>query len=191
MRRLMAVVSVVLCLGLVFAVESRNARARPDRDSQREEQREGVSILEFDSMVGVFGAFRGPTNAIRGVPGAGAGWRDPKVEGELNSNGKLEIEVRGLVLVRTGTNPVPNFGVIVSCLTVDPTGKVAIANADPGQVFPATTAGNANIEAKVELPSPCMAPIVFVIAPPTPARPTGAWFAVTGHSRQEQRETED
>lgn len=191
MRRLMVVVSVVLCLGLLFAVESRNARASQDRDTPREEQREELSILEFDSMVGVFGAFRGPTNAIRGVPGAGADWKNPRVEGVLRGNGGLGIEVRGLVLVSTGTNPAANFGVIVSCMTVDPTGKVTVANVNPGKVFPATTAGNANIKAKLGLPSPCLAPIVFVIAPPTPARPTGAWFAVTGHSGQEQREMED
>jgi hypothetical protein len=49
----------------------------------------------------------------------------------------------------------------------------ATANVETGLV-PATTTGNAEIEATVNLPSPCFAPIVFVTSP------TGSWFAVTG-----------
>ena len=40
--------------------------------------------------------------------------------------------------------------------------------------FPASMKGNADIRARVKLPEPCIAPIVFV------ASPTGAWFAATG-----------
>jgi len=36
------------------------------------------------------------------------------------------------------------------------------------------TAGNAKIEARVDLPEPCLAPLVFV------TNPGGAWFAVSG-----------
>jgi len=42
-------------------------------------------------MFGVSGPFLGPTNAIRGVPGAGAAWRLSRVEGELGADGKLEM----------------------------------------------------------------------------------------------------
>ena len=40
--------------------------------------------------------------------------------------------------------------------------------------MPATMTGNAEIDAKVALPSPCFAPIVFVTSG------GGNWFAVTG-----------
>ena len=40
--------------------------------------------------------------------------------------------------------------------------------------FPASPTGNADIRARVKLPEPCIAPIVFV------ASPGGAWFAATG-----------
>jgi len=40
--------------------------------------------------------------------------------------------------------------------------------------FRASMAGNSEIRARVKLPEPCIAPIVFV------ASPTGAWFAATG-----------
>jgi hypothetical protein len=36
------------------------------------------------------------------------------------------------------------------------------------------TNGNAKIEEELDLPDPCLAPIVFVTSP------TGSWFAVTG-----------
>jgi hypothetical protein len=48
-----------------------------------------------------------------------------------------------------------------------------VANVTTGQ-FPASMRGNADIRARVTLPQPCVAPIVFV------ASPTGAWFAATG-----------
>jgi hypothetical protein len=35
----------------------------------------GGTVLEFKTMVGVDGPFRGAANAIRGIPGAGAPWR--------------------------------------------------------------------------------------------------------------------
>jgi hypothetical protein len=40
--------------------------------------------------------------------------------------------------------------------------------------FPATITGDAEIEAAVDLPTPCIAPVVFVTSP------GGAWFAATG-----------
>jgi hypothetical protein len=40
--------------------------------------------------------------------------------------------------------------------------------------FPATPDGDATIEATVDLPEPCIAPVVFVTSP------TNAWFAATG-----------
>ena len=40
--------------------------------------------------------------------------------------------------------------------------------------FPSTMGGDSEIEAALELPSPCIAPIVFVTSP------GGAWFGATG-----------
>jgi hypothetical protein len=41
-------------------------------------------------------------------------------------------------------------------------------------LFPASPAGDSHIRDTVALPSPCVAPIVFVTSP------TGAWFSATG-----------
>ena len=133
----------------------------------------GDTVLKFNTMVGVNGPFRGPTNAIRGFPGAGAPWRVDSVEGKLKSGGRLTIDVEGLVLVSTGLNPAASFHGLVSCLTNDAT-TVSTVNLLT-DAFPATITGDAEIDADVALPSPCVAPIVFV----TNAAGT-SWFAVTG-----------
>jgi hypothetical protein len=133
-------------------------------------------ILEFGTMVGVSGPFRGATNNIRGVNGAGAPWTLTEANGELTASGHLEISVRGLVLVSTGVNPVANFRAIVSCLTADGSGTAAATSNIVTDSFPATPAGDADFEIAVLLPTPCIAPIVFV----TNAAGT-AWFSVTGH----------
>ena len=140
----------------------------------------GPTMLEWQTMVGVPQAFTGNTNAavIRGVAGGGIPWRLDLGKGELSSGGHLEIKVRGLVLAtgaNAGNNPVGVFKGLVSCLTSD----AAVVNTPTGE-FPATTGpasaggGNADIEANLNLPSPCIAPIVFV------TNAGGSWFAATG-----------
>jgi hypothetical protein len=142
----------------------------------------GPKILEFQTMVGVPQAFTGLTNKalIRDVPGGGIPWTLTSAKGELSTSGKLEITVTGLVLAagaNAGTNPVGNFRGLVSCLTDAST--PAVVNVSTGD-FAATTGaataggGNAKIEATLDLPNPCIAPIVFVTSP------GGAWFAATG-----------
>jgi hypothetical protein len=133
----------------------------------------GETVLKFETMVGVNGPFRGATNAIRGFPGAGAAWRVDSVDGKLKAGGRLDIDVEGLMLVSTGVNPAASFHGLVSCLTNDAT-TVSTVNLLT-DAFPATPTGDAEIRANVALPSPCVAPIVFV----TNAAGT-SWFAVTG-----------
>jgi hypothetical protein len=136
---------------------------------------DGDAILEFDTMVGVTGPFVGGANPIREIGGGGVPWRIDRGRGELGTDGDLEIDVRGLVLATTGQNPQAAFRAVVSCLSIGATGGPTTVNVttDP---FPATPEGDATIEALLSLPSPCIAPIIFV--------GTGAgafrWFASTG-----------
>lgn len=138
-------------------------------------------ILEFDTMTGVATPYLGATNAIRGVPGGGLPWVITAVKGELGVSGKLEIRVEGLVFAndpsvpaeRRGINTVPNFRALVSCLSRDSNGAPSVVNVATDN-FPASSAGNAYIEANLALPTPCIAPIIFVTSP------GGAWFASTG-----------
>jgi len=127
------------------------------------------TILEFENMVGVSGQFVGANGTpVRGLHGGGLPWVITSGEGEVDSAGNVEVEVRGLVLANTLTNPVPNFRAVVSCL--DASGNPV--NISTG-LFPASPQGNADIEATVQLPRPCRDPIVFVTSPGL------AWFAMS------------
>lgn len=137
--------------------------------------------LEIDRMLGVDGPFLGNANPIRGVPGGGLPWVLDEAKVELESDGQLEIEVEGLIIPASsgfGNNPAPFFRAIVSCLSVDVTGMVTTANVTTTNgaevMIGDPRNGDAKIEAEVELPEPCIAPIVFVTSP------NGAWFSVTG-----------
>jgi len=135
-------------------------------------------ILDFDTMVGLPSSLTGTQAPIRGVNGGGLPWVLTAAKGKLTTSGDLDIKVVGLVLAsgaNTGSNPIATFRGLVSCL--DSTGAIVNVSTDP---FPATTGpastggGNSKIRASLELPDPCIAPIVFVTSP------TGAWFAVSG-----------
>jgi hypothetical protein len=167
MKRRIALLAALLLLVLVASTTGLGSS-----DSRK--------ILAFDVMAPVSEPFTGATNAIRGVPGGGLPWELDAAKGELRADGRLEVEVEGLVLARRapvpealrGTNPIASFKAIVSCLTVDG-GAPATVNVSTA-LAPASPTGDAKIEDSLELPSPCFAPIVFVTSP------GGMWFAVTG-----------
>jgi hypothetical protein len=159
-RRGIVFLVVMSCLGLGLAV-----KAKQPRPVQQ--------LLEFNTMFPVSGPYVGTTNPIRSIGGGGVPWQIATGHGDLRSDGKIEVEVTGLVLVSTQSNPVSTFRAVVSCQSIDGTGNPSVVNVSTGD-FPASSAGDAVIEDTVELPSPCVAPIVFVTSP------TMRWFAVTG-----------
>jgi hypothetical protein len=136
------------------------------------------TLLHFNTMVGVPASFTAAQNPIRGINGGGLPWMLTSAAGRLSESGRLELVVHGLVLAagaNAGSNPIANFKVIVSCLTTD-----GVIDNETSELFPASTGpassggGNAQIQTTLTLPSPCIAPIVFVTSP------GGAWFAATG-----------
>jgi len=168
MRKTLAVaLTIVMTLGgLLFGGQASPAAA----DDQ--------TMLKFNTMVGVPESFTGTQNPIRGINGGGLPWMLTSAEGRLSSDGRLQLQINGLVLAagsNAGTNPIANFRVIVSCLTTG-----GLVDNETSDLFPATTGpaltggGDAHIVTTFALPSPCIAPIVFVTSP------GGAWFAATG-----------
>ena len=168
-RRYFSVALLIGALALLLAVQVSLAAGR------------GSKILEFDTMVGVPAGLTGAQSQapLRGINGGGIPWTLAEAHGELRTDGRLEIEVEGLVLASgasAGSNPLATFRGLVSCVTS--TGAFQNMLTDP---FLATTGpasqggGNSEIEATVTLPSPCIAPIVFVTSA------TGSWFASTGN----------
>lgn len=141
---------------------------------------EPTTILQFHTMSTVTGPFVGTANPQRGLAGGGLPWMIDSAQGELQADGRLEVQVRGLVLADDpsvpanlrGTDPIPSFRAVVSCLVAQG-GAVAVDNIATAP-FPATPTGRASIETTVALPPHCVAPEIFVTSP------TNAWFAVTG-----------
>ena len=142
-----------------------------------------ATVLRFSTMTPVTGPYVGPTNPVRGVAGGGLPWVLTAGRGSLKSDGHLLVRVRGLVLARQapvppalqGTNPFPAFRAVVSCQSIGAGDTATVANISTGD-FKADAAGDSTIHAKVSLPRPCIAPIVFVTGPTG----TNVWFAVTG-----------
>ena len=145
-------------------------------------------ILSFGTMYGVEGPLLGEANAIRGIAGDEAPWEIAQfIRGRLFKDGRLQILVRGLVFgddplvdpELVGKNDEETFRGVVSCLTEDESEGIVTANVTTAG-FPATELGNSFINEKLELPNPCIAPIVFVLA-----GSEDKWFAVTGFETEE------
>jgi len=144
-------------------------------------------FLAFDHMYGVDGPFVGEAHPIRGVVGDELPWTIAGAHGRLDTNGHVRIEVEGLVFTDDeivppelrGTNDEPTFRALVSCTTELSETEVGTANVvtDP---FPATPTGDSTIDAFIELPNPCIAPIVFILA-----GSEDKWFAVNGFESEE------
>jgi len=123
----------------------------------------GRAVLS-SSMTGI------PTAGLSllGVPGGGVAWVLDNGTATLSADGRVHVEVNGLVLATTHVNPIATGRVIVAC------GGAAVDSTAP---VPFSTDGHAVVNATVSLPSPCLAPVVFF------AGVTGGgdrWFAVTG-----------
>jgi len=138
------------------------------------------TLQKFDSMAPVTGPYEGAANPVRNLSGGGLPWIITRGMGELKRDGHLDVHVRGLVLANTppvppsvqGINPVPEFDAIVSCQSISAQGAPTVTNVTTGN-FAASTEGDSNIHATVNMPSPCIAPIVFVGS-------GTSWFAATG-----------
>jgi hypothetical protein len=143
------------------------------------------TVLRGDVMVGVSAPYTGPTNPIRGINGGGAPWVIGDAEYKLRDDGRVDIEFEGLVIGPTGppaiagTNPVLVQKVLVSCLSKDAAGAPTTVNAS-SETFGVDANGDAKARVHVDLPSPCIAPILFVTSPASPTNPTGSWFASSG-----------
>jgi hypothetical protein len=141
---------------------------------------DGRKVLDAKVLAPVSEPYTGSANAVRGVAGGGLPWELGAGTADLRAGGRIHVEVEGLVLARRapvpealqGTNPIPQFKAIVSCLTTAG-GVATTANVSTPPVTASAT-GDAEIDASVDLPSPCFAPIVFVTSA------GGAWFAVSG-----------
>ena len=108
-----------------------------------------------------------PTGSLElnGLTGGGVPWSIDAGRVQLFTDGRLHVDVEGLVITATGVNPVTSGKAILTCSN----GQVAETGTVP---FSAT--GDATIDTVIDLPAQCLAPAVFF------TNATGRWFAVTG-----------
>ena len=184
MRRFLVPAAASLVLGaLVFASGSHAGYMGGGNGGGGGNGKGAPPLLIFKDMYGVNGPFVGDANPVRGVPGDDLPWQVKKANGKLDANGHLVINVKGLVFPDDpavpeelrGINDDEEFRALVSCLTVD--GDDVVEQNVISDGFPATVTGNAKINARLTLPSPCVAPIVMILG-----GDEDLWFAMTGGS---------
>ena len=167
MRKLFVSLVAVVCL---VAPWTGQAEVNPTDD-----------VTAFQALFAVKGPFRGPSNAIRGIPGAARPRVIDEVRGEVKANGRVIVHVRGLVLANhldvlaadRGLNPHPYFQAVVSCLSINDNGNPTVVNVRTRRAA-ANVLGDADVLDDIDLPRPCVAPIVFVTAP------RGQWLGTSG-----------
>jgi hypothetical protein len=150
---------------------------------------QGLTLLAFHSMYGVDGPFVGNTYPLRGFPGDELPWTIASGVGRLDTDGHLTVQVRGLVFTDDeevppelrGINDEPTFRAAVSCATEE--GETVVRRNVVTEPFPATRTGNSKIRTTVELPNPCVAPTVLILA-----GSEDKWFAVVGFESEEEEE---
>ncbi|MEO8273347.1 MAG: hypothetical protein ABI620_04710 [Chloroflexota bacterium] len=102
---------------------------------------------------------------LYGLTGGGLPWSIDEGRVQLFADGRLHVEVEGLVLTATGANPIGTGKAILTC--------AGAPVAETGTV-PFSPTGDATIDAVISLPALCQGPAVFF------TNATGRWFAVTG-----------
>jgi hypothetical protein len=142
-----------LGLALVFAVPALadHGRGKSGDDGKRGEHR-GVTLLASQVAPTV------PTDpVVHGVKPGGAPWVLDHGKVRLRSDGRLHVEVEGLVIPtapQNGTNPVPMLAASLFCGSDTPAAST--------DAVPFSTSGDAEIEAKLALPAKCLAPVVLL-----------------------------
>ncbi|MCI0581716.1 MAG: hypothetical protein L0227_02285 [Chloroflexi bacterium] len=106
-----------------------------------------------------------PGTVLDGLTGGGAPWVIDQGNVQLFADGRLHVEVEGLIIPALGRNPVAQGKAIVTC------GGAPVAETG---LVPFSEAGDAEIDAVVDLPDLCQGVAVFF------TNATNRWFAVTG-----------
>src|SRR5262245_22041670 len=105
---------------------------------------------------------------LNGLTGGGVPWVIDEGRAKLFADGRLQVEVEGLVLASNGTNPIQTGRAVVTCSN---------APAARSSIVPFSPTGDAEVDQRVDLPDSCLAPAVFFVGI---VGTNERWFAVTG-----------
>jgi hypothetical protein len=168
MKKTFSLAAGLVLLGLLTASTAVSQVATGDRNPAPGMVSGMKTLIAFNTMIGLPADLAGSMSTIRDVPPGGLPWKIRAVNGMVRSDGTVRIRVNGLVL-NSGENPSQQFAAIISCENTSGAASNVMT-----RLFRASTTGNAMIRDRVNLPSPCLAPVVFITGP------DGSWFAVTG-----------
>jgi hypothetical protein len=125
-----------------------------------------------------------PNISIGGVPSGGTPWVVQQGSASLQANGKLHVEVAGLILPNLGTpGPVKNISASLVC---GGTGGTVVATSDAVSL---SAAGDAEIESQISVPSTCFGPVVLVRA--VFNGNAGPWIAGMGFASTSETNVKD
>jgi hypothetical protein len=111
------------------------------------------------------------TPVIGGVNPAGAPWvLDERSRVRVREDGRITISLRGLVLTRTGENPVPLVAASLVC------GDEAVDSTDAFDL--SVPGGNGHLSTRIDVPDDCDDPVVLIRNANNPAG-LGGYFAFT------------
>jgi hypothetical protein len=95
-----------------------------------------------------------PGITVAGVPSARAPWVVKHAFATLSDEGRLRVDIRGLILPALGTaGPVTAVAASVACSDMVAATSAAVA---------LTSDGSAEIHARLQVPSPCLGTIILV-----------------------------
>jgi hypothetical protein len=131
---------------------------------------------------GVIGSATGMT--IGGVTSAGAPWVVSQGQASISGNGRIHVEVQGLLLAVGApanlvgtTGPVAMVGATLVC---GGSGGAVVPEAVAVTPSALSLAGNAEIDQDVTLPAACFGPVVLVRIFSATSGQLGSFIAVTG-----------
>jgi len=146
----------------------------------------------FEStLVGLPADMTGEAGTIRGVPAGGVPWVVAEGDVEIESDGDLKADIKGLLITGTGTDLDGTTGVVTgvrASLTCE--GQDTVATTDVARL---SSDGDAEIDEEISLPMSCLAPIVLIRVGSTQENPgplMGPWIAATGFGAKEEVEEE-
>lgn len=148
------VLVLVAVAALVFALGA-SGGSKDDGNGKGNRKGNGDAVVRSTLAPSV------PTDpAFHGIAAAGAAWVLDHSSVRLKASGELDIRIDGLVLVSTGTaGPVTTVSASLLCGADAQAGPTATTG-----TFPLSQAGDARIEAELNLPATCLSPS-FVIHP--------------------------
>jgi len=98
-----------------------------------------------------------PGEHVAGIASAGAPWKVAKGEATISNSGRINVEIKGLLL---SAGPLINtVGPVTMVMASVACGDVVADSTAPVLL---TSTGNAAIHDSISLPSPCIAPAVLI-----------------------------